>query len=77
MKVENCLKHQIKIYEGKTGKKISVSELAKAAAVSEDYIRKMIRGERVGSYRVLLALSQYFNCHIEDLIIVRSNKTLS
>lgn len=68
MRVQNRLQQLINQWESKNGQKLQVSQLARAAGVSDDYIRKMIRGERVGSYRVLLSLAEFFDCHVDDLI---------
>lgn len=49
--------------------KLTPAMIAKGVGVSADHIRKLLRGDRVGSPIVLGKLATYLGCTIDDIIM--------
>lgn len=69
MDIQNKVAIQIARYEKESGCQVKLCDLARAAGVSDDYIRKIVRGERVGSFQVLSAIAGFLGCIVDDLLI--------
>jgi transcriptional regulator with XRE-family HTH domain len=72
IKIDNRIKERINEINKKAGKRIiTVRKIAKKLDVSEDYIWRIIRGDRNPSQKIQFGLASILECNVSDLFFIK------
>jgi transcriptional regulator with XRE-family HTH domain len=72
VKIDNRIKERINELNKKAGKRIiTVRKIAKTLGVSEDYIWRIIRGDRNPSQKIQFGLASILETDVDDIFFIK------